>query len=205
MDYCVFDIEISKTIGQVARELSLRTEGEAFGYPHKLGFSIGVVYSSTTKEYLVFQSAKEMAKYLLDFDGLLVSFNGIRFDLPCLLAEIDIDTYQWLQKKKHLDLLADFYNNVKGRFRVSLNNIAENTIGKVKSGKGEDAPLLFQQGKIGELIEYCKMDVQLTQEIFEFGCQNGYINYYDSQKGEKDEMPVAYLDWMIDEDIADSF
>lgn len=205
MNYCVFDIEISKTIGQVARELNLKTEGEAFGFPHKLGFSVGVVYSSTTKEFLVFQSAKEMAKYLLNFDGLLVSFNGIRFDLPCLLNDCDIDTFLWLQKKKHLDLLVDFYNNVKGRFRVSLNNIAENTIGKVKSGKGADAPLLFQQGKMDELIDYCKMDVQLTQEIFEFGCQKGYINYYDFQKGEKDEMPVTYLDWMIDEDVADSF
>jgi DEAD/DEAH box helicase domain-containing protein len=205
MDYCIFDIEISKTIEQVARELSLKTEGEAFNFPHKCGFSVGVIYSSKSKEYLVFNSAKEMAKYLLDFDGLIVSFNGRRFDIPTLLNDCDIDTFLWLQQKKHLDLLADFYNNVKGRFRVSLNNIAENTIGEVKSGKGADAPLLFQQGKIGELVDYCKMDVQLTLEIFEFGCQNGYINYYDSQKGEKDEMPVTYLDWMIDEDVADSF
>ena len=203
MDYAVFDIEISRTIGQVAKELGLKNENDAFSFPHMLGFAVGVVYSSKTKEYLVFNSAKEMAKYLLDFDGLLISFNGVRFDLPVLLNSCDIDTFLALQKKKHLDLLADFYKNVNGKFRVSLNNIAEITLKKKKSGNGADAPILFQQGKMDELIEYCKNDVMLTKEIFEFGCQFGYIYYFDRQKGEMDEMSALYLDWLEDEKDVD--
>ena len=196
MDYCVFDLEIAKTLKQAARELDLKDEKEAFAFPHRLGFSIGVIFNSHTTEYVVFQSAKEMARYLLDFDGILISFNGRRFDLPCLLADIDIDTYQALERKPHLDLLAHFYACVKGRFRVSLNNIAENTIKKTKTGNGADAPILFQQGKITELVEYCKNDVEITKEVFEFGLTNGYINYFDQQSGKVEEMSADYADWI---------
>lgn len=200
MDFCVFDIEISKTLSQVARELSLKSEGEAFNFPHKCGFAVGIVYSSKTKEYLVFNSAKEMANFLLRFDGLLVSYNGKRFDVPCLLNDCDVDTFLAIQQKPHLDILAEFYKSVKGRFRVGLNNIAENTLKKSKTGKGEDAPLLFQQNRWDELVEYCKNDVVLTKEIFEFGCQVGYISYFDKEAGVIDEIPVDYLGWLEDGD-----
>lgn len=199
MDFCVFDLEISKTIAQTAKELGLRDEREAFSYPHKMDMSIGVAYSSTDKEYHSFLSAKLMAKHLLDSPGILISFNGKRFDLPVLLCDCDIDTFLGLQKKKHLDILADFYDLVHGKFRVSLNNLAQNTLGKVKGGNGADAPLLFQQGKIDELREYCQMDVQITREIFEFGAANGYVRYFDSETGKVEEMPVKYAEWLEEE------
>jgi DEAD/DEAH box helicase domain-containing protein len=201
MDYLIFDVEISKTPKQVMAELGLKDVGEIFNYPHRCGFSVGVVYNSLTKEYLIFKSAREMATYLLNFDGILVSFNGVRFDIPCLLADIDIDTFKGLQRKRHLDILADFYNNVQGKFRVSLNNISENTIMKVKTGNGANAPQLFQDGKWEELVDYCKNDVQLTKEVFEFGCVNGYINYFDKQNGKKEEMSCDWHDWMIDVEL----
>lgn len=201
MDYLVFDIEISKTPKQIMAELGLKDEREIFNYPHRCGFSVGVVYNSLTKEYLIFKSAREMAKYLLYFNGILVSFNGIRFDIPCLLADIDIDTFQGLQRKRHLDILAYFYNNVVGKFRVSLNNISENTIMKVKTGNGANAPQLFQDGKWEELVDYCRNDVQLTKEVFEFGCVNGYINYFDKMIAKKEEMSCDWSDWLVDVEL----
>jgi DEAD/DEAH box helicase domain-containing protein len=191
--YLVFDIEIKKTLGQVATELKLSDERMAFSYPHKLGFGIGVVYNSITDEYLTFNSAKEMAKYLLENGDFLVSFNGIRFDIPCLLnGEVDIDIFLALQNKPHLDILQNFYANVGGRFRVGLDNIAQNTLGKGKTGNGADAPLLFQQGKIEELIAYCKNDVLITKEIYEFGVEQGFIKYWDNQNNALCRMEV---DW----------
>jgi DEAD/DEAH box helicase domain-containing protein len=200
MDYLVFDIEISKTPKQIMAELGLKDEREIFNYPHRCGFAVGVAYNSLTKEYLIFKSARDMAKYLLNFNGLLISFNGRRFDIPCLLADIDIDTFQALQQKPHLDLLAHFYNKMDGKFRVSLNNISENTIKKVKTGNGANAPNLFQQGKWDELVDYCKNDVMLTKEVLEFGSANGYIFYQDNQTGRVEEMSCDYADWLIDQE-----
>jgi DEAD/DEAH box helicase domain-containing protein len=137
-----------------------------------------------------------MADYLLHYDGILVSFNGVRFDIPCLLSGCDIDTFLALQKKKHLDLLADFYDCVQGRFRVSLNNLAENTLKQTKTGKAEDAPMLYKAGKWDELIKYCTADVRLTKALFEFGVAKGYVLYYDTQKGELDELSARYSDWL---------
>jgi len=190
-----FDIEISKTPKQIMAELGLKEEKEIFNYPHLLGFAVGVVYNSLTKEFLTFNSAQEMAKYLLTNGDFLVSFNGRRFDIPCLLNGVDIDTFNQLQLKPHLDLLKDFYDNVQGRFRVSLNNIAEQTLKRVKTGNGANAPVLFQEGKWDELVDYCKNDVEITKEIFEFGCQFGYIYYYDHMNQRKEEMSALYLDW----------
>ena len=196
--FLVFDIEIKRTPREVARELNLKSEGEAFSFPQKMGFGVGIIYNSTTEDYLVFQSAKEFANYLLRFDGLLVSFNGARFDLPVLLDEIDIDTFRALQTKPHLDILQYFYFRVGGRFRVGLDNLAQNTIGRGKTGNGADAPILLREGKMTELVAYCKNDVEITKAIYEFGVEQGYINYLDNQTNKVTKMKV---DWSEHDDI----
>jgi DEAD/DEAH box helicase domain-containing protein len=193
--YLVFDIEIKRTITEVAKELKLPDERMAFAYPQKLGFGVGIIYNSLSDEFLVFKSAREFALYLLKFGGLLVSFNGARFDLPVLLDEIDIDTFRGLMAKPHLDILRDFYGRVEGRFRVGLDNIAKNTIGKSKTGNGADAPFLFQQERWDELIDYCRNDVVITKEIFEFGFEQGYIHYLDTQTGRVCRMEVDWSEW----------
>jgi DEAD/DEAH box helicase domain-containing protein len=190
--YLVFDLEIKRTLAEVAKELKLKDEKEAFAYPHKLGFSVGVIYNSISEEYLVFQSARDFAKYLLRFNGLIVSFNGARFDLPVLLDEIDIDTFRALYNLPHIDILQHFYLGVNGRFRVGLDNIAQNTIGKGKTGNGADAPLLFQQGKMEELIAYCRNDVEITKAIYEFGYEQDYIQYLDIQNNKVCRLEI---DW----------
>lgn len=198
--FLVFDVEIKKTITQVAKELGLSDERKAFAFPHKLGFSVGVIYNSITQEYLVFQSAREFADYLLRFNGLIVSFNGKRFDLAVLLDEISIDDYNLLQLLPHLDILQDFYRKVDGKFRVSLDNVAQNTLNKAKTGNGANAPIMFQQGKMDELVEYCKNDVAITKELFEFGWTKGYIYYWDSIKGAQDEMSIDWSEQFATED-----
>lgn len=190
--YCVFDIEVAKTLTEVAKELNLKNEKDAFAYPHKMGFGVGVVYDSISDQFFIFNSAKEMAQFLLHFEGILISFNGKRFDFAVLLDGIDIDTYNVLQGLPHLDILQDFFRGVGGKFRVGLDNIAKNTIGRAKTGNGADAPILFQQGKMDELIAYCKNDVILTRDVFLFGWGHKYIMYWDAQKSIGQVMPV---DW----------
>lgn len=197
-DYCVFDIETAKRTDEIMRELHLKSVKEIFGFPHRLGFALGVCYESKSKEYLLFDDAKEMADFLLKYKGLIVSFNGKRFDLPVLLPYIDIDVFFALQAKLHLDILEHFYEGVGRKFRVGLNNIAMATLGHGKSGSGADAPTLFQQGKMRELFEYCKQDVLITKDIFEFGIEKAHIRYLDTLTNQTAHLVVTYKEILED-------
>jgi len=195
--FIVFDIETKKTNVEVAQELKLKDEAAAFAYPHKLGFGCAVAYNSETDSYEVFRAGKELAAYLLKATGhILVGWNSIRFDLPVLLDEIDIDSYNALQDKPHLDLLADFYRRVNGRFRVSLDNAAQNTLGVGKIGNGADAPLLLRQGRWDELVAYCRVDVEITRRLFEFGVEHGHIAYFDRFENMQVVLPVDYKGYL---------
>ncbi len=49
----------------------------------------------------------------------------------------------------------------------------------------------FQEGKIKEVINYCRQDVELTREIYEYGREHGLI-YYCPTRGVRIEVKV---DW----------
>jgi DEAD/DEAH box helicase domain-containing protein len=195
-DYAVFDLETAKTTKEVQQELDLDAEGKAFGYPHRMMFGCGIVWDSKQKLFVPFKKADEMADFLLGFDGVLVSWNGRRFDIPVLLPFIDIDVYNRLQAKPHLDMLQDFYERVQGRFRISLDNCAKHTVGVGKIGDGADAPLLFKQGRWEELLEYCKVDVSITKRILEYGLEHGHIKFWDKFENQVVRMPVGYEEYL---------
>jgi DEAD/DEAH box helicase domain-containing protein len=194
--YCVFDTEIQKTPKEIQIELGLADEKEAFGFPQKMNFAVGIAYNSKTDNFVAFKDAKEMANYLLKFDGCLVSFNGIRFDLPLFLGHCNIDVYHALQKKPHIDILAEFYKAVDGKFRVSLDNLTRNTCGVQKSDDGAEAPMMFRRGEWDRLISYCKNDVKITADLFRHGLEKGYIMFYDSRTGKPTKMEVTYKEML---------
>ncbi len=58
-------------------------------------------------------------------------------------------------------------------------------------GTGYEAVSWFQEGKIKEVINYCRQDVELTREIYEYGREHGLI-YYCPTRGVRIEVKV---DW----------
>ena len=56
----------------------------------------------------------------------------------------------------------------------------------------DQAVTWYREGKMNELIAYCRDDVDLTRRLYEFGKQNGYVFYLDRLSGEKRKVPV---DW----------
>jgi DEAD/DEAH box helicase domain-containing protein len=89
------------------------------------------------------------------FDDLLLRANGINIVTNIdLLDEIRLAAYgskKWDKQPKG--------------FSYSLQNIAlANNL--EKTGHGENAPVLWQQGKHSQVIEYCKNDVEVTKQIF---------------------------------------
>jgi DEAD/DEAH box helicase domain-containing protein len=85
-----------------------------------------------------------------------------------------------LSDLKTLDLLDDIYNKLG--FRVGLDALAHATLGAQKSADGLLAIQWFREGKIDQLIAYCRDDVAITKRLFEFGRDNGYVVYPDRNR-----------------------
>jgi DEAD/DEAH box helicase domain-containing protein len=56
------------------------------------------------------------------------------------------------------------------------------TLNKKKSADGLQALRWWKQGKIREIIEYCKTDVAITRDLFLYGKKNGYLLFNNKAK-----------------------
>ncbi len=108
---------------------------------------------------------------LCAFDRI-VTFNGLRFDLEVLSAYGDIRDL----RGKSLDLLQDLKRRLG--FRVSLQNLAQATLGKGKTGSGLDAVKWWRSGDPAlrqRVVDYCRMDVEILREIVAYGRREGFV------------------------------
>lgn len=107
-------------------------------------------------------------------DGtLLVGFNNIKFDNAVIAATKEIGLA--INEDRCYDLLREvwvaaglgpnFDRKTHGGY--GLDAMCEKNFGTKKSGNGALAPVLWQQGKVGEVIDYCLNDVRLTKQLFD--------------------------------------
>jgi DEAD/DEAH box helicase domain-containing protein len=88
-----------------------------------------------------------------------------------------------------LDILEEVRRAV--RRPVGLHHSALATLGRGKSADGWQALRWWRAGQVERVVEYCRRDVELTWELFAFGCRNGYIRYWDRQ-GQLRQVPVVW-------------
>jgi DEAD/DEAH box helicase domain-containing protein len=69
--------------------------------------------------------------------------------------------------------------------------LAQETLGTTKTGDGLQALQWWQDGRVREIIDYCKMDVKLTRDLFLFGRQNGYL-IFSNRDRKKQRIPVNW-------------
>lgn len=139
-----------------------------------LKVSVCGVYFYETDKYEIFEE-KELAKLspLLASADEIIGFNIIGFDFQVLQPYLNFDIYQ----VPHLDIMAEI-DKVLGH-RLSLETVAQATLGSGKSGKGTDAIMYFRQGRMEELKRYCLDDVRVTKEVYEYALKNNKILYSD--------------------------
>jgi DEAD/DEAH box helicase domain-containing protein len=77
---------------------------------------------------------------------------------------------------------------------LSLAHLAQETLGATKQTDGLQALKWWQEGRIGDIVDYCKMDVKLTRDLFLFGRQNGYL-IFSNRSQKRMRIPV---DWQTD-------
>ncbi len=143
-----------------------------WGNIHKMGLAVGVVWDSLDREFFTYEEkdARPLVDKLRTAD-LAVGFNIIGFDYTVLQPYSDFD----LQEINTFDMLVDVKKQLG--FRLSLNHLAQHTLNAEKSADGLVSLQWYKEGKINNIIQYCKQDVEITREVFLFGEKNGYVNY----------------------------
>ena len=136
------------------------------------GLSVAVTWDATNgfREWYE-PDAGRLIGELRAFDRI-VTYNGLRFDLAVLSAYGDVRELE----KKSLDLLQDLKRRLG--FRVSLQNLAQATLGKSKTASGLEAVKWWRSGDPAlrqRVAEYCKMDVEILREIVVHGRREGFV------------------------------
>jgi len=163
MHYLVFDIETKNIFDDVGKN-----------DPALLDLSLVGVYDYKTDSYESFLE-EEMGNLwpIIERADALVGFNSDHFDIPLLNKYYPGD----LGKIKSIDLMATI-KEALGR-RLSLNNVANATLGVGKSSDGLQAVRWWKEGEIGKIREYCLQDVKVTKDLFEYMRTNKKVLYRD--------------------------
>ena len=177
LHYGVFDLETQRSAAEVG----------GWHRADLMKISCAVLYDSKQDCFIDFMENQvdRFIERLQTFD-LIVGFNIKRFDYQVLKGYSDFN----FQNLKNLDILEEVKNYLD--FRLSLAHLAGATLGESKSADGLQALRWWQQGRILEIIQYCRQDVKITRELYRFGRDNGFLIYQD-RSGKKVRIPV---DWV---------
>ena len=137
---------------------------------HLMGLACAVVYDGRSDEYLTFTEDQvgDLIALLAELP-LVVGFNHIGFDYQVLSAYSPID----FRKLNNLDLLADIHQNYG--FRISLDALAQETLGTHKTADGLESVAWYKAGQLDKVIDYCRHDVEITKDLLEYGLEKGHV------------------------------
>ena len=157
----VLDIETSNTFQDVGSN-----------DPSKLSLSLMVVYDYASDAYLTF-TQKNISELwpIIEQTDLIIWYNSDHIDLPLLNKYYPGD----LTTVGSLDLMTEI-KNIVGR-SLKLDNIAHATLGVGKSGHGLQAIEWWKNGEIEKVEKYCRDDVKVTKDVYEYALTNGVLKY----------------------------
>lgn len=136
------------------------------------GLSVAVTWDATNEFREWYETdAGRLIGELRAFDRI-VTFNGQRFDLEVLSAYGDVREL----RAKSLDLLRDLKRRLG--FRVSLQSLAQATLGRSKTGSGPEAVSWWRSGDPAlrqRVVDYCRKDVELLRDLVAHGRREGFV------------------------------
>ncbi len=179
----VFDIETKNVFADVGGS-----------DPTLLDLSLIGVWDSETDAYTSYlQEELGLLWPIIERADVLIGFNSDHFDIPILNKYYPGD----LTKLKSLDILKEI-QKAYGR-RMKLDQLAEGTLGKKKSGHGLEAIEWWKKGEIEKIRQYCLDDVRLTKELYDFARENNKLTFKEG--GKLYEIKLDTSNW---EDMNDS-
>ncbi len=174
--YMVLDVETRRSAAEVG----------GWHRTDKMGVSVAVLYDAADDSYTPYEQdvLPDMFARLREADRV-IGFNIERFDYAVLQP---FAGYR-LRELPTLDLL----NRVKEwlSYRVSLDNLAQATLGERKSADGLQALQWWKEGNLEAISAYCRKDVEITRRIYLYGLERGFL-LFTNKAGQKVRVPVDF-------------
>ena len=173
----VFDIETKNFFQEVGKN-----------DPSLLDIALIAIHDSQTDTYSSY-AEEELAKLwpILERADILIGFNSDHFDIPLLNKYYPGD----LTKIKSVDILKKIRDSYGRRMR--LDQLAEGTLGKNKSGHGSEVMDWWKAGEVDKIRDYCINDVQLTKELYDYALANQSLIFKEG--GTLNEIKLDTSDW----------
>ncbi|MCU0571651.1 MAG: DEAD/DEAH box helicase [Syntrophobacteraceae bacterium] len=164
----------------------LAEEVGGWGNKHLMRMSVAVLFDDGDERFHVYREEEvaDLIEHLQRVD-LVVGFNIVSFDYEVLRAYSPFN----FSGLPTLDILKEIHGRLG--FRLSLDHLAEKTLGRRKESDGVQAVKWFREGQWEPLIDYCKKDVILTKDLFNHAMEKGFLMYGDRQ-GRLLRVPTAW-------------
>jgi DEAD/DEAH box helicase domain-containing protein len=175
----VFDLETQRSAAEVG----------GWNKAYLMGMSLGVVWDSHQQGFTTYfeKDVDALVAHLQTAD-LVVGFNIIGFDYSVLRGYTRFD----FRQLNTLDMLREIYDRL--HYRVSLDALGKATLDQPKAADGLQALKWFQEGRLDLIEAYCRKDVEVTRNLFQYGLDHGYLLF--DRKGEG-RMRIP-LDWTLE-------
>ena len=173
----VFDIETKNIFSDVGKH-----------DPTLLDIAVIAIYDSENDSYSTY-TEEELGKLwpILERTDMLIGYYSDKFDLPLLNKYYSGD----LSKIKSLDILKEIRAQYGRGMR--LDQIAEGTLGRKKSGNGLEATQWWRKGEVEKVKNYCIDDVKITKEIYDFARANNKLIF--KENGKLHEIKLDTSNW----------
>ena len=174
--FSVLDIETRRSAKEVG----------GWNRAERMGVSVAVRYDSGTKKYHEYLQT-DMDRLVEDLKktDLVIGFNIIRFDYKVLSGLNDFPFHTL----PTLDILMAVHERLG--YRLSLDALATQTLGTQKSADGLMALEWYKRGEMEKIAEYCKQDVRVTRDLYEYGKEKGFL-VFRNKAGHKVRVPVNF-------------
>ncbi len=180
MNYLVYDLEIVKAIPDRKNPNQRGIEYCTGWSDHtNMGISAVCAFDAYEDRFRVFcEDNLNEFQQLLELRYPLVTFNGIGFDDKVLSANGII-----VPVGKSIDLLREIWKaaglgpeyQYPTHAEYSLDAICKANGLQSKTGNGAKAPIDWQQGKMGSVIDYCLNDVMITRNLYRLIVNHGFL------------------------------
>jgi DEAD/DEAH box helicase domain-containing protein len=154
---------------------TLRSAADVGGWHRAYRMGVAVVVALHLEEgRLETYYESDVTRFVAEMKGCdrVVGYNSRRFDYAVLSGYTGED-YSRTLSASTLDLLESLRGKL--RFRVGLDHVARETVGRGKSGDGLQSLEWVKQGKLDLVAAYCRDDVELMRDVYLYGRREGYV------------------------------
>ena len=175
----IYDIEIFKAVpDRHSERLDDIQYCDGWNDKENMGVACICAYDTRDARYRVFTDGTFQDFQELVADRFVVGFNSITFDdVVCGHEGIAVKTsWDLLQEMWVADGLGrEFRGRTHGGFGLDATAKANNV--GYKTGYGGTAPVWWQRGRYGHVIDYCLNDVKLTWELVKGVMKRSWMNH----------------------------